>query len=85
MVWADGDFGVEEEESGTGDSERDVGEAGRGTADGGGNIEGVVTVERSLNRISTLLRVLSRSERIWEVLDDPSFDCFRVSRSTRAY
>ena len=48
-------------------------------------MDGEVTVERSLNRISTLLRVLSRSERILDVLDDPSFDCFRVSSRTRAY
>jgi len=48
-------------------------------------MDGEVTVERSLNRISTLLRVLSRSERILDVLDDPSFDCFRVSSKIRAY
>jgi hypothetical protein len=62
-----------------------VGEAGSGTAVAGGNIDGVVADERSLKRISTLLRVESRSERITEVLDDPSLDCLRVSRRTRAY
>lgn len=64
---------------------REVGEAGSGTADGGG-IEGVVgREESSLYRISTLLSVFSRSDKIFEELDDPSFDCLSVSSSTRAY
>jgi hypothetical protein len=64
---------------------REVGEAGSGTADGGG-IAGVVgSDESSLYRISTLLRVFSRSDKIFEEFDDPSFDCLSVLRSTRAY
>jgi len=64
---------------------REVGESGSGTADGGG-MEGVFgSDESSLYRISTLLRVFSRSDRILVEFDDPSFDCLSVSSSTRAY
>jgi hypothetical protein len=64
---------------------REVGEAGSGTADGGG-IAGVVgSDESSSYRISTLLRVFSRSDKIFEEFDDPSLDCLSVLRSTRAY
>jgi hypothetical protein len=64
---------------------REVGESGSGTADGGG-IEGVVgSDESSLYRISTLLRVFSRSDKILDEFDDPSFDCLSVLSSTRAY
>ena len=64
---------------------REVGEAGSGTADGGG-IAGVVgSDESSLYRISTLLRVFSRSDRIFEEFDDPSLDCLSVLSRTRAY
>ena len=64
---------------------REVGEAGSGTDDGG-RIEGVVGAdESSLYRISTPLRVCSRSDKIFEEFDDPSFDCLSVSSSTRAY
>jgi hypothetical protein len=73
------------EGDGEGDRERDIGDAGSGTADAGGKTDGVGVADRFLNLISMPLRVTSRSDSMLEDLDDPSFDCCRVSSKTRAY
>lgn len=62
------------------------GESGRGTVDAGAVIasgEGMDDACRNL--ISTPLRVPFNSESMDEVLEEPSFDCDKVSRSTLAY